>query len=301
MPNTSVVPPKFVMWKSMPLGQTPGWLRQWYGNELDPHAVFTVRGVGICEPMFNANVHRPIGTGDWLIMFFHKAARLERFNLKPTATPNTLILWPPGVEQFYSWGQSADIEPHSWMHLEGSWVGEQVEDNRIPTAIPILLETETLITNTLQFLMNEMNQHERIDRIILQNLFQNWARSLARYLQTRDPQHSIPESLLKIRAYLDDHFTEATPLNELTRIARMSRSHLCHQFRNHFGTTISSYVVRKRMSIAQRLLYDLHIRPGEIAKIVGYPDIYQFSKQFKKTFGVSPTQYRNQHKIAGEF
>ncbi len=74
----------------------------------------------------------------------------------------------------------------------------------------------------------------------------------------------------------------------------MSRSQLSHQFRDRFGTTNSSYAIRKHMSIAQRLLYDLSIRPGEIAKEVGYPDIYQFSKQFKKTFGVSPAEYRNQ-------
>jgi len=49
------------------------------------------------------------------------------------------------------------------------------------------------------------------------------------------------------------------------------------------------------MSVAQRLLYDINLRPGEIAATVGFPDIYQFSQQFKKTFGMSPTKYRKQH------
>lgn len=55
---------------------------------------------------------------------------------------------------------------------------------------------------------------------------------------------------------------------------------------------ISEYVIRKRMSAAQRLLFEVDLRPGDIAEAVGYPDILQFSKQFKKTFGMSPTQYR---------
>ncbi len=50
----------------------------------------------------------------------------------------------------------------------------------------------------------------------------------------------------------------------------------------HFGTTISSYVVRKRMSTAQQLLFNLDMRPGEIPEAVGYPDIFQFSKQARK-------------------
>jgi len=295
MPKAVPTPPKFVMWKSIPIGDDLGWQRRWFGNELDPAAVFNVRGLGIREPMFNADVHRPIGTGDWLIMYFDDAARLDRNDVEPSVGPHTLILWPPSAEQFYSWGQAANIEPHSWMHVEGRWVKQQVDENRLPTAIPITIENETLITNPLQSLMDEMTQHETADRIILQNIFQNWARCVARHLQTRDPQHRMPPSLLRVREYLDEHFTHATPLDDLAKIARMSRSHLCHQFREHFGTTVSSYVVRKRMSIAQRLLFDLTMRPGEIAKEVGYPDIYQFSKQFKKTFGVSPSDYRKQH------
>jgi len=295
MTDRSATPPKFVMWKSIPQGKKLGWQRQWFANELDPTAVFNVRGLGIREPMFNVDVHRPIGTGDWLIVFFHEAARLQRGNPEPSVEPNTLILWPPGAEQFYSWGKGAGVEPHSWMHVEGTWVAQQVEENLLPTAVPIPIDDESLTLGSLQSLMDEMTQNQIADPIILQNIFQNWARCVARRLQTRDPERRIPSALLKVRAHLSEHFTDTIPLDDLAKIACMSRSHLCHQFREHFGTTISSYVVRKRMSIAQRLLYDLSLRPGEIAKEVGYPDIYQFSKQFKKTFGVSPTDYRKQH------
>ena len=41
-------------------------------------------------------------------------------------------------------------------------------------------------------------------------------------------------------------------------------------------------------------LTEVDARPGEIAEAVGYPDIFQFSKQFKKSFGLSPSEYRKQ-------
>lgn len=50
------------------------------------------------------------------------------------------------------------------------------------------------------------------------------------------------------------------------------------------------------MAAAQRLLFEIHLRPGEIAEAVGYPDVFQFSKQFKKTFGMSPSEYRNRQR-----
>jgi AraC-like DNA-binding protein len=193
---------------------------------------------------------------------------------------------------FSSWGKVANVEPHSWMHLEGKWVATQIAENRLPLELPLMIADESLIMNTLNELMSEMNQDPIPDLIILQNLFQNWARSLARFLKTRDPHRSVPPSLLLVRDHLDENFTKMTPLDDLAKIASMSRSHLSHLFCKVFGTTISRYVIRKRMSVAERLLYDLSIRPGEIEKEVGYLDIYQFSKQFKMAFGVSPTEYR---------
>ena len=296
MPNPQATPPRFVMWRSIPPGKDSGWQRQWFGNELDPSTTFNVRGLGIREPMFNPDIDRPIGTGDWLIMFFHEAVRLDRDSPQSSADPKTLIFWPPGAPQFYSYATDPGLEPHSWMHVEGTWVTQQVDENRLPTSTPLSIENESLVIGPLQGLMDEMSRHDPPDRIILENLFQIFARSIARQLRKRDEQYQIPAGLLKVRRHLDEHFTETIPLDDLARIACMSRSHLCHQFREYFGMTTTNYVIRKRMSMAQRLLYDINLRPGEIAREVGYPDIYQFSKQFKKTFGVSPTRYRQQHR-----
>lgn len=299
MSSAAATPPGFVMWRTLPQGNDPGWRRQWFGNEIDPRAVFNVRGIGIREPMFNADVHRPAGTGDWLIMFFHRPARLDRDDPAPSVRGGTMILWPPTAEQFYSWAAAPDVEPHSWMHVEGSWVAAQVGENALPTSLPIELGEETVFVDMLEAIMEEITRHEAPDAVILRNLFQNWARATARLLQTRDRRPRVPRGLVVVRDHLEEHVASIPVLDELAAMAGMSRSHLCHQFRRYFGTTISRYVIRKRMSIAERLLYDLTMQPRDIAHAVGYPDIYQFSKQFKKSFGISPTSYRARHATGG--
>ena len=100
--------------------------------------------------------------------------------------------------------------------------------------------------------------------------------------------------IVRVRRYLDADFRRIPPLDELAELAAMSRSHLCHRFRECYGSSISEYVIRKRMAAAQRMLFEVNLRPIDIAEAVGYPDIYQFSKQFKKSFGISPTGYRKQ-------
>ena len=144
-----------------------------------------------------------------------------------------------------------------------------------------------------------MQQGAQLDKVILQNIFENWARGIRRQIQSKQSSTDIPAGLIKVRRHLDINFRSIPPLDELAELAAMSRSHLCHRFREHFDSSVSEYAIRKRMAVAQRMLYEVDLRPGEIAEAVGYPDIYQFSKQFKKSFGLSPTHYRKQLRVSG--
>lgn len=285
-------PPRFVMWNDLPDRGSRDWEREWFGLELNSEAAFNIRGIGIREPLFNPNVDRPLGTGDWLIMLFHHAPRLVQRNPRPSDPSLTLIIWPPGAPQFYSWGEHAEKETHSWMHVEGTWVSQQIEALNLPTRTPIKLPDARVMDNALTEMLVEMRRGKNTDSVILQNLFENWGRGIRRQIQPEAAANPIPHALVRVRRRLDAEFQSIPSLDELARLAAMSRSHLCHQFREHYHSSISEYVIRKRMAAAQRLLFEVQLRPGEIAEAVGYPDIFQFSKQFKKSFGVSPSEYR---------
>ncbi|MGJ8680922.1 helix-turn-helix domain-containing protein [Paraglaciecola sp.] len=287
-------PPDYLRWNTSLEGQQGKVTRKWFGDELQPQSLMTIRGIGIYEPMVNANVDRPYGTGDWLIMLFHHPARLDQQQNTASVPANTLMIWPTGTKQFFSWATKPGVELHSWMHVEGTWVGLQIDDNLLPVNTPLTLSDDSIMLSHLQSMMDEMVNPSQHDPIILQNLFQNWARSIAKQLDTKNPIMKIPTGFLAVKHYLDQHFNEPIVLDDLAGLAGVSRSYLCHQFKFFFDTNISQYVIRKRMAIAQRLLFNAQMRLGSIAVEVGYPDIYQFSKQFKKTFGVSPSKYRAQ-------
>jgi AraC-like DNA-binding protein len=286
-----VNPPEFVKWESSPLAESEG-LRRWYGGDLDADAVFNVRGIGIDEPMLNENIDRPYGTGDWLIILFHHPSRLEKSLQTATAPAESLILWPPGAPQFFSFMNGGGAERHSWMHVEGKWVQRQVQDNQIPTSTPFVLGDGSIHKEALKSLADEMDESNGPDPIILQNLFQNWSRKMCRLVLPERLQNKIPEVMIQVRSYLDNNWHQSMSLDELSKMFKMSKSHLSHQFQKFFNASITNYIIQQRMSAAQRWLYDLNVRPGEIAQQVGYPDIYSFSRQFKKYFGISPSLYR---------
>jgi len=265
IPSEPLQPPGFTMWGELPEDVNRDWRRQWFGNELTPEAVFNIRGIGISEPLFNPNVHRPHGTGDWLIMLFHKAPRLERTNPKPSHPAMSLMLWPPGAGQFYSWGKKPDSERHSWIHVEGGWVTQQVESQKLPVGQAFSLPDASVMVASLTAMFEEMQLGINSDPVILKNYFENWARGIRRQLYPSASAQNIPQGVLRVRRQLDADFRRIPALDELAQLAAMSRSHLCHRFRECFDSSISEYVIRKRMAVAQRMLYEVDLRPGEIA------------------------------------
>ena len=62
------------------------------------------------------------------------------------------------------------------------------------------------------------------------------------------------------------------------------------------GFSYKEYIVRRRLSEAQKLLEESGESVLEIALSVGYQSHESFSRAFKKEFGVSPVQYRRHHK-----
>ena len=50
--------------------------------------------------------------------------------------------------------------------------------------------------------------------------------------------------------------------------------------------------MRFRMARAAQLLRENELSVGEVARSCGYPDPLTFSKAFKRTMGVTPSQYR---------
>lgn len=92
---------------------------------------------------------------------------------------------------------------------------------------------------------------------------------------------------------LELDFANDWSLDELQKIAHMSRSNLMRVFRKATGQTPIEYLVRLRIQRAMDLLLNTSMRITEIALEVGFNDSNYFSRQFKRVVGESPRTFRN--------
>jgi AraC family transcriptional regulator, arabinose operon regulatory protein len=85
-----------------------------------------------------------------------------------------------------------------------------------------------------------------------------------------------------------------TGISQMAVVAHCSVDHFIRIFRRLKAVTPWEFMIRCRIEKACNLLRFSSHPVSRIADILGYADIYSFSKQFKDRTGCSPTEYRRE-------
>lgn len=93
--------------------------------------------------------------------------------------------------------------------------------------------------------------------------------------------------------YLKHNFSYPVKTEQLALQIGVSRSYLYKTFINCCGKSIQEYLMELRLSEARRLLESTSRSITDIAYSCGFTDSPSFCRQFKKTVGCTPLQFRN--------
>lgn len=72
-----------------------------------------------------------------------------------------------------------------------------------------------------------------------------------------------------------------------------NKRYLSEFFKNLSGYSIKEYIIQEKLDLAKYLLCETNDNINEIAYSLGFCDSHSFMKLFKKSLGLTPTQYRN--------
>lgn len=105
----------------------------------------------------------------------------------------------------------------------------------------------------------------------------------------------------EVMRYIEENYAqEDLSLNLLASHVNFSPNHLSMIFSQQTGQTLIKYLTDYRMNKAKEMLRCTGKRSSVIASEIGYKDSHYFSYLFKKTQGMTPTQYRGSKGIEGE-
>lgn len=98
--------------------------------------------------------------------------------------------------------------------------------------------------------------------------------------------------VLRACAYVEQHYAEQLTLEAMAGVVNLNPIYFSGLFKKETGRNFSEYLTEFRMQKAKEFLRKGEKNINEIADALGYTDARYFSKVFKKTVGVKPTDYR---------
>ena len=96
-----------------------------------------------------------------------------------------------------------------------------------------------------------------------------------------------------VKKFIDENYHRNIKAEEIGKLMGVNQNMIRKEFKAEYHTTISHYISELRMLRAKKLITDKDIMIKEIAIECGYEYIQNFTRAFKKKFGVSPEHLRN--------
>ncbi len=113
---------------------------------------------------------------------------------------------------------------------------------------------------------------------------------------TQTIQHKSKSSQLAqtIKELCDNEYAENyISLEYIADKVKKSVAHISKLFKDEFGMKFSEYIITKRLEKSCEYLADTTLKIYEIAEKIGYVDVSNYIKLFKKRYGISPGDYRS--------
>ncbi len=163
-----------------------------------------------------------------------------------------------------------------------------------------IVVTEILQTFYIRFPASDINAVKYLNDInaLLEDEYQlaDLMNTLLNYgLQYMDNSKMIPSDLKlskKISVYIQEHYKDSDlTVAKLGEIFQLNVSYMGSIFKKTNQLSILQYLTHVRLEAAKKLLLSEQYKVGEVAEIVGFTDVFYFSKRFKKMYGVSPKDF----------
>lgn len=98
------------------------------------------------------------------------------------------------------------------------------------------------------------------------------------------------------KAFIEAHLGESIALTDVANSLYLSPAYFSRLFRTRTGMTFSAWLAERRIARARQYLEETSLPVAAISSKVGYQEANSFTRLFRSTTGLSPTEYRKAHK-----
>lgn len=249
--------------------------------------------------------------------FYLGMERNPRQNILNKYQPNSCVIYfiLGGEGTFngvrFSAGSFFYIKPYQKFHITGDWYAAwMVIDNNCAAKLLETLKSKTInqmatfydiegVEKFCSFHLYEFLHLHNSPRFFTSLLWQSLS-----FLDTDMPithkyevplEAQIQNQILRSATYINDNLSTVT-VSELAHITSYEVKYFSFLFDKVMGMPPKQYIISKKMDAAVFYLCNSNYSIEKITNILGYSHRNSFTSVFKKTYGVSPQKYRENHR-----
>ena len=188
-----------------------------------------------------------------------------------------IFVIPPYLKTFYK----AD-EKEPWRYI---WVGFTAD-----MTLPEILARPVINLSGIEFVFKDMLSCENLENGRTEYLCAKLWELMSLMLEEKEEPQA--DYVKKAKNIMRAEYIRGITVSQVAEALNLDRSYFSTLFKSKTGVSPQKYLIDLRLRRAAELMALHDESPTVAAFSVGYNDIYQFSKIFKKHFGVSPKVYK---------
>ncbi|MBE7020012.1 MAG: helix-turn-helix domain-containing protein [Ruminococcaceae bacterium] len=244
-------------------------------------------------------INRPYGSGDYIFLLLKTEAFFVFNNKKYIAPPNSVVLFKKGTPQIY--GALSKEYVNDWIHFD-------IDDDEMTEIQKLDIPFDTILSINSIYIFSEFIKsmfYEKYSQNLYKedsmNLYFNLIlKKLSEMLKSNIPEKEKPhyDNFCRLRNEIQLTPQDNWNIDKICKKMNLSRSYIQHLYKSLFGVSIMEDVLQRRIDYAKYLLSSTDFTIYSISIMCGYANDVHFMRLFKKTVGITPSEYRISFKIS---
>ena len=163
-----------------------------------------------------------------------------------------------------------------------------------PDACPVIEagSYDDVLKSFLSVMVEELNEKKTHYKAISTSIASLFCYYILRLYDIKIESPMLTDICGKAKDYIDKNYQKDINLDSFASSFHVSKYYFARIFKEYTGLAPMKYLLFVRMSAAKALLSRTHLSIAKIAYEVGYLSALNFSRVFKNSENISPTEYR---------
>lgn len=215
-------------------------------------------------------------------------------NKTHTVKKGQLVLIPADLKHSYKLTEKENMKKH-WCHFEAFSGTESLFDvikSDLIIDIGINKELTCLFKKLYKYEKNPdelSNFSARATLMLIIGMYLTNCKSISSVNTTEN------SDLSSVINYMKENINGNITVSQLAQFTHLHPNYFIRMFKQYFGFSPIKYFNNMKVNTAKEYLQQGNNSIEEISKILGFSDLYSFSKFFKKNVGISPSQFRSSY------